>query len=224
MLSDFGSIKNKKPMIDIIRKYKSALLAISLIHRIGTRKYELFSWYNKPVESDSTVENNINAMIRHFSAHRSGVVFDSESHLPHLFHLACRCAMLITTYYKEKREDYTRSKIDDGRPYCDDALIGCMITGEELISLSKPCKDYSSCTRTELEIAIANKLFKLALVGETDVVEDIINDITEYDVLFNLVCNYLIKNWDDPNTKLREHINYCEFEDMRDILDLMLQV
>ena len=82
MSLDVGSIKGKKPLVDIINKYKIPLVAISLIHYIGTKKYELFSWYNNPSKSDSTIANNISALIRHFSAHRSGCLFDDESHLP----------------------------------------------------------------------------------------------------------------------------------------------
>ena len=76
MSLDVGSIKGKKPLVDIINKYKIPLVAISLIHYIGTKKYELFSWYNNPSKSDSTIANNISALIRHFSAHRSGCLFD----------------------------------------------------------------------------------------------------------------------------------------------------
>lgn len=214
MSLDVGSIKGKKPLVDIINKYKIPLVAISLIHYIGTKKYELFSWYNNPSKSDSTIANNISALIRHFSAHRSGCLFDDESHLPHMFHMVCRCAMMITILYKEHLQDYTVHDIKNGLRLCDDPFVGCMLTGEELISLSKELPCEMKYSHNELEIAISNKLVNFALFyDKIKLPEDMLNEICDFDILFRLICEYVSQYWNDNKINIQEHFKYNELDE-----------
>lgn len=50
MSSNVGAIKGKKDLIDVIEDNIIPLTAIALIHRIGLKKYKMFSWYNDPIK------------------------------------------------------------------------------------------------------------------------------------------------------------------------------
>lgn len=131
-----GAITGKRPMHEFIMKFQAALLAIALIHRRGARKYAPFAWCAATTKADSTVCNNIDAMIRHLSAHSMGFFQDIEG-LPHIFHLGCRAAMLTTVYYRQHYEttwmDYPPIDNDTDPNY--NPYI--WITPEEVLSLSK---------------------------------------------------------------------------------------
>ncbi len=98
-VNPIGSIKNKPNIINILDKYRTGLNMLSVIHMAGAKKYELYSWINRPEQSNSTITDNLNALYRHFSAHSMGKFIDEEG-FPHIFHLCCRAGMLITTFYR----------------------------------------------------------------------------------------------------------------------------
>lgn len=89
-----GCFTNKIKLADKIKEWKRPLAIVALIHHIGACKYPYYSWYNHPSTSDATPEDNFNAILRHFTAHRIGKTIDSDSKLPHIFHAVCRAGML----------------------------------------------------------------------------------------------------------------------------------
>lgn len=97
-----GSLRKQVRFNDIIEKYRLGLAAVELGHLVGTVSYEPFSWYNSPETSDSTPENNLNALYRHMCAFEKCTVIDDKSFLPHPVHMACRSAMLVSVIYKEQ--------------------------------------------------------------------------------------------------------------------------
>lgn len=109
-----GSLPKQIRFNDIIEKYRLGLAAVELGHLVGTVSYEPFSWYNSPETSDSTPENNLNALYRHMCAFEKRTVIDNKSFLPHPVHMACRSAMLVSVIYKEQNNcDNIVSKSDD---------------------------------------------------------------------------------------------------------------
>lgn len=205
MSSNVGAIKGKKLMSDVIKDNIIPLTAISLIHQLGLIKYKRFSWYNDPEHADSTVENNINAMLRHFSAHRSGTIIDPESGMPHIFHMACRCGMLITVLYKELMN--SDKKMESPKTNVSSS-VGVMITGEELISLSKPTEcEVINDDDTVIETEINSYLMDYTLdMYDESIPEDILNEPFWFDELFKLVCRYVSNVW--RHTDIRNYIQY----------------
>lgn len=95
LLKTHLSIGKEIRVIDVISKYHLGLAAVEVGHLVGALKYKPFSWYNDPYHSDSTIDNNINAIYRHLTAYEMGYAYDKDSGLPQLFHVACRSAMLL---------------------------------------------------------------------------------------------------------------------------------
>ena len=54
-----GCIKGKIPLCDLTAKYRAAYTAIALIHHFGALKYGYYSWYNDPVNCNSTIGDNL---------------------------------------------------------------------------------------------------------------------------------------------------------------------
>lgn len=206
MSSNVGAIKGKKDLIDVIEDNIIPLTAIALIHRIGLKKYKMFSWYNDPYQTDGSVRHNLNAILRHFSAHRSGCTIDPESGLPHIFHMACRCGMAVTVYYKQQLQP--KNKINPDRLFITPWSLGMLLTGEELISLSKfnPVVPENRVTIDELAVNINNILYSIILDGDiTSAGDDLLNDVNSLDSLFSNICDYVKKVW--TTTNLKESVN-----------------
>ena len=142
-----GSLPKQIRFNDIIEKYRLGLAAVELGHLVGSISYEPFSWYNSPETSDSTPENNLNALYRHMCAFEKGTVIDDNSLLPHPVHMACRSAMLVSVIYKEQNNcDNIVAKFDDnGQPFYAYAtnqspnrlLFGHLLTSAEYYALSQ---------------------------------------------------------------------------------------
>lgn len=120
-------------MNELIKKYKRPLAAIALVHLIGTRKYDAYSWQNYPTASNSTCLENIDALIRHFSAHSMGQIIDPDG-LPHMFNMCCRAGMLVSTFYRKRNQHKTIYK-NVAHPAID--WFGIFLTPEELLVCSK---------------------------------------------------------------------------------------
>jgi hypothetical protein len=128
-----GAIKGKVPLSGLSAKYRSAYVAIALIHHFGAEKYGYYSWYNDPLNCNSSVSDNIDAIFRHMTAHRIGKTVDSESGLPHIFHACCRAGMLITIYYRnDTDDDFIEKKNENAK-----LDVVSQLTTEELLVLSK---------------------------------------------------------------------------------------
>lgn len=131
-----GCIKGKAPLCNLTAKYRAAYTAIALIHHFGALKYSYYSWYNDPANCNSTIDDNLNAIFRHMTAHRIGKSIDSESHLPHVFHACCRAGMLITMYYRT----WLTSILKPNKPKKNEAAkfdVVSQLTTEEILVLTK---------------------------------------------------------------------------------------
>lgn len=128
-----GSVKGKVPFSGLSAKYRNAYVAIALIHHFGAEKYGYYSWYNDPVNCNSSISDNIDAIFRHMTAHRIGKFIDPESKLPHIFHACCRAGMLITVYYRQDNNGYFVKKRNN------DAKLDVLsqLTTEEILVLGK---------------------------------------------------------------------------------------
>mgnify|MGYP003299590409 CR=1 FL=1 len=130
-----GALEGKIPFIKILQEFKNSIASIGLVHRRGARKYAAYSWLRDPDKSNSTVWENIDALLRHMTAHSIGLVKDPEG-LPHIFHMCCRAGMLVTTYLRKQIPrpfDWPEHALEDSAEYPN---IGGWITPEELISLA----------------------------------------------------------------------------------------
>jgi hypothetical protein len=129
---NMGCIKNKVSLTKLYKYYERVFAAIALVHHIGATKYGYYSWYNNPLQSNSSVSDNIDAIFRHLTAHRIGKTVDPESFLPHVFHACCRAGMLITIYYRSIHEHFTPIANANGK-----RDISSQITAEEFLVLTK---------------------------------------------------------------------------------------
>ena len=73
-----------------------ATAALAEVLTFGARKYAPNSWQTVP----NAPERYLDALMRHLEAYRSGDLIDSESNLPHVYHLLCNAAFL--TYFTTK--------------------------------------------------------------------------------------------------------------------------
>ena len=185
-----GCFKNKIKLDAKIRKWQKPLAMIALIHHIGALKYPYYSWYNNPVSSDATPDNNLNAILRHFTAHRMGKTIDPESGLPHIFHAVCRAGMLITNLYREENDCKDRiSRTESTKDLWD---IGSQLTAEEILVISKDdrCKFFTNLADAPTYI---NKLLgDLLLTNSSDFFDtsDIFTCVTPFDELVLNIWHY----------------------------------
>lgn len=92
---------NGKPSItEAWPLYRFHFRALAAVHELGRSKYSAFSWQNNPNASNSTIENNVDALMRHIALHKAGYTQDAEG-FPHIYHIACRIGMLLTTWYRQ---------------------------------------------------------------------------------------------------------------------------
>ena len=161
-----GSFKGKVKLADLVREYKLPMNAVAVILKTGELKYPSYSWYNNYTDpkADSTIECNINAMMRHFTAHRMGFCVDQDSKMPHIFHLACRAVLLTTTYYlnntKSIQYDKTLARPNN---YNTDNSLGLYIPAEVIYSLNKSQAKLEDNSKDQLEVIIYDLLFKLSI-------------------------------------------------------------
>ena len=159
---------------DIIEKYRIGLAAVELGHLVGSISYEPFSWYNSPETSDSTPENNLNALYRHMCAFEKGTVIDDNSLLPHPVHMACRSAMLVSVIYKEQNNcGNIVAKFDDNEQHFyayatnqspDRLLFGHLLTSAEYYALSQVDDDAVTDAPASFYIRLLHG--ELALLGK----------------------------------------------------------
>ena len=104
-----GGYIGKPYLLNVITKYELALKMIAFVHYRGTYKYPAYGWFNNPYDVGGSTLDDLNAMLRHYGAHSQGKLIDPEG-LPHLFHLACRAGMLVTTFTQEHNPTQYRIK------------------------------------------------------------------------------------------------------------------
>lgn len=145
-----GALEGKVPYTRILTEFKIPLAAIGLVHRRGARKYAAYSWLRDPSASNSTVWENIDAMLRHMTAHSIGLVRDPEG-LPHIYHMCCRAGMLVSTYLREQVPDpfrWPEKALEDNQDHLDP---GCWLTPEELVALANYYKYPTSLEKYRID-------------------------------------------------------------------------
>jgi hypothetical protein len=159
-----GHIGGKIHISSFISDYSVPLAMIALVHNRGARKYACYSWYSAPDTSNSTVEDNLDALFRHFGAHSMGQLRDIEG-LPHIFHMCCRASMLISTAYKEVLQphlDLADIMPESELTHQDD--IGHQLPIYTLLTLSKTYLYRIPVTEDELVPFIINMLVRCSLI------------------------------------------------------------
>lgn len=190
-----GAFKGKIKLVDIIKDMELPMKAVSVILKTGELKYPSYSWYNNYTnpKADSTLECNLNAMLRHFTAHRMGFAVDPDSKMPHIFHLACRAALMITTYYLASTENirYRHNLIRPTSEYDYKESVGLYIPGEVLTSLGKTVTLMpENYTHNRLEVMINDLLYRAAL-GDIQELKDPFTQLTTPDIILRAVFMYV---------------------------------
>ena len=189
-----GAFTGKIKLGDIIKEMELPMRAVAVILKIGELKYPSYSWYNNYTDpkADSTVECNINAMLRHFTAHRMGFCVDPDSKMPHIFHLACRAALLTTTFYLSTNAAiaYKRTLLSPCS-YEYSKSLGMYITGEVLTSLSKTTDSITKINcDARLEVLLNDLLYRAAIDG-IEKMDDPIRDVTLVDAILRTTFAYV---------------------------------
>ena len=182
-----GGYSHKESITDTIDCYDIPLKMISIVHHFGALKYKPFSWYNFPYISNSSMTDNVNALFRHLGAHSMGKIKDREG-LLHIMHACCRCAMLVSVFYKE--ESSFESSISPINITDPSEWYG-FIDHEELLALSK-----AHTNETELNVlnrTIFKELFQINKLIKNNNVNilngEIFNECVIYKLFVN-VCTY----------------------------------
>jgi len=74
-----------------------AMEAMASVLTFGAAKYAPNSWQTVP----NGEERYLNALFRHLEAYRSGIATDTESGMPHLWHVLTNAAFLI--HFEQER-------------------------------------------------------------------------------------------------------------------------
>ena len=199
-----GAFKNKEPIGDKLRWFSSVLAMISLVHERGTMKYVSYSWMVDPTKSNSTMTDNLDAIERHLDAHSMGKLMDPEG-LPHIFHLACRAGMLVTTVMRERYSVKTVPIRDKREAYASLAasMIGSQLTAEEIIACSKQLPvsfdKINQMSAEELLPLVRGYLVDLHLqVGDFEPLpsnKNLFESMSNVEILFQLICYYVRAYW-----------------------------
>lgn len=98
---------------------------VSRVHQNAAKKHPPYTWEtNFNDAADATPICNLDAMLRHTFKMCSEEYVDTESHLPHVWHIECRLQMFLTGLLRKNGEDtYRTVKIDPkmqeySNPYC----------------------------------------------------------------------------------------------------------
>lgn len=191
----------KIPVSDIVKQHQAGLAMIALVHIRGTRKYEPYSWLNNPNASNSTVKENIDALWRHFTAHSMGRPVDPEG-LPHIFHMACRAGMLVSTYYRSINPIKPLYEDVRGLEKVDETTFGWMLTPEEIFSLSKfHYNDLKGMNTEEFTPWLMNALVDLSLSDQKDYFPPtdwkILSKVMGIDILFFRILQFCKLQWEN---------------------------
>lgn len=77
--------------------------SISRVLTFGAQKYAAHGWKKLP----DAVNRYQGALLRHLAALQSGEEFDSDSGLPHIYHIGCNITFLIH-FYNEDPEKFLK--------------------------------------------------------------------------------------------------------------------
>ena len=101
MGSDKGvKYDTEKPRMDLVlRGFSHAIENVADVGTYGANKYTDDGWQSV----DNGIERYLSAMIRHYLKYRQGEMFDSESELPHLSHMAWNALAVLELWETETR-------------------------------------------------------------------------------------------------------------------------
>lgn len=103
--------------------FRNICYCAAATHEFGNAKYKKYSWQNNPEESYATSEVNFDALVRHLVLYKTKSAYTSldESGMNHMVHVAGRCHMLVTNFYREMlfNENNPRPIYKDIRPILD---------------------------------------------------------------------------------------------------------
>lgn len=94
----------------IVSRMKNVILLwrmIAEVHKQATTKYPPHGWEEEFVdEKDNTPQCNLDAILRHTLKLCDGEDNEKESGLPHVYHLACRLQMYLTSIRRISKQSY----------------------------------------------------------------------------------------------------------------------
>lgn len=96
-----GGFDRKFNLGRVYMHFKESFQVISQVHALGAVKYGFYSFQNTPETSNSTVEDNLNAMVRHYLCVTTGTIMDKEG-FAHAHQMMARAHMLLTTWYRNE--------------------------------------------------------------------------------------------------------------------------
>lgn len=221
-----GAYTHKEPMSALIHKFKIPFAMMALVHERGTMKYVSYSWIQSPKKSNSTVEANLDAIDRHLGAHSMGKLIDVEG-LPHLFHLACRAGMLVTTFLRESEPAHKTTPIRKADSSLSDVACqypGSQITSEELLACSRELpavySPIESASPEEIYPVLRALLMECHLFPQTHSSSPLSLDtknIMQIEVLFRLIMSYVSAVWEKDKKRyaalLQENYLICPLRD-----------
>lgn len=102
MSTDKGvKLDTEKPRMDLVlRGFSHAIEDVAEVGTYGSHKYTDDGWQSV----DNGIERYLSAMIRHYLKYRQGEMYDVESELPHLSHMAWNALAVLELWKTETRE------------------------------------------------------------------------------------------------------------------------
>jgi hypothetical protein len=216
-----GAYTNKESMGELVTKFKVPLVMTALVHERGTMKYESYSWLHSPTKSNSTISANLDAIDRHLSAHSMGKLMDVEG-LPHIFHLACRAGMMVTTYLRTLENQFNvmpKRGANTAIGEWASKYPGSQITSEEILACSRKLPEalevIDNVSPDELYPLIRALLLECQFSPDESGTQLSLDpgDISKIELLFRLIFCFVSSVWKRDKDKyislLKENFKTC---------------
>jgi hypothetical protein len=93
-----AKLDHAKPDLDLVLgDFSRALIEVGKVGTFGAKKYSEHGWLSVP----NGVHRYSSALLRHYFKYKSGEIYDSESKLLHLSHLAWNSLATLELYLEE---------------------------------------------------------------------------------------------------------------------------
>lgn len=97
---DGAKFDTEKPRMDLVfGDFADALLSVGEVGTYGANKYDDSNW----IKVDGLEERYLSAMLRHYLAYKSGEIYDRESELPHLSHMAWNALAVLQNWIMQPK-------------------------------------------------------------------------------------------------------------------------
>lgn len=94
-------LDTEKPRMDLVlRGFSHAIEDVANVGTYGAHKYTDDGWQSV----DNGIERYLSAMIRHYLKYRQGEMYDMESELPHLSHMAWNALAVLELWRSAQTE------------------------------------------------------------------------------------------------------------------------